>query len=211
MIKRLGLFGGMFDPVHNGHLDAARFAQAELALDSLRLVPCATPNHRDSARVAGKHRLQMLRLAIADEEGMVADDIELTRPGVSYSVDTLTQVREQVITEHIVFILGLDAFCSLTKWHNWQQMFELCHLFILGRAGNRIDSATLSATEFAQRQVNTAEEMFASSHGKILLAEEFSYEASSSAVRKALRMHDDVSPLLHPKVQLYIEDNRLYR
>lgn len=211
MIKRLGLFGGMFDPVHNGHLDAARFAQGELALDALKLIPCATPNHRESARVAGKHRLQMLRLATADEEGMEADDIELTRPGVSYSVDTLQEYREQDIAQHIVFILGLDAFFSLPQWHNWQQMFELCHLFILGRAGHTIGPETLSATQFEQRRVSTAEELFASSHGRIFLADQFNYEASSSAVRKVLRMDEDVSSLLHPKVQLYIEDNRLYR
>ncbi len=201
----------MFDPVHNGHLDAARFVLGKLALDSLKMIPCATPNHRDAARVQAQHRLQMLRLALADEEKIEADDIELTRTGVSYSVDTLQELTDRGISKQLVFVLGLDAFNAITQWHEWQKMFALSHLCVLGRPGTLLDEEALAPVGLEQRLVSSADELFASSAGKVLLLEEFQYDASSSGVRRALRMEEDVSSLLPTKVQLYIDDNRLYR
>ena len=89
MKSRLGVLGGMFDPIHNGHVEAARFACQLLSLDLVKMIPCHIPNHRDSAVSNTTHRLNMLRLAIGSDGRLEPDDIELRKNRVSYSVETM--------------------------------------------------------------------------------------------------------------------------
>ena len=84
MIAKLGVLGGMFDPVHNGHIDAARYAKDLLSLDLVNLIPCNIPNHKVQSYAPAEDRLAMIELAIRDESGIEVDDIELQRPSVSY-------------------------------------------------------------------------------------------------------------------------------
>ena len=210
-MARLGIMGGMFDPVHNGHIAAARHALTTLRLDELRMIPCATPNHRRQARASGAHRLNMLELATEDLPDITADAIEISRPGISYSVDTLTALREARVAEHLVFVLGIDSFNTLTKWHQWQRLPELCHFFVLGREGAGVDTAAADALELERRRVDDPEALFSAAVGRVYVSTDFRQAESSSAVRGLLRDNEDASEFINPKVQLYIEDNRLYR
>ncbi len=211
MTGRLGVYGGMFDPVHNGHIAAARTAVAELGLDKLLLVPCANPNHRDPATADSRQRLQMLELAAADYRKLEVDDREIRRQGLSYSVDTLAELQESEDCEQLVFVLGMDSFNTLIQWHRWQSILSLCHLLVLGRQQSGPDADTARAIELDQRRVETADELFSREVGNILMFEDFNAAVSSTEVRSALRMNEDTSTMLDEKVQLYIEDNRLYR
>lgn len=211
MITRLGILGGMFDPVHNGHIAAARYAIEILALDELRMVPCAIPNHREQARASGSQRLAMLELATEGVAAVTVDAIEITRPGISYSVDTLTRLREARVAEHIVFVLGIDAFNTLAEWHDWARLLQLSHFFVLSREGAGVDAVTASAIGLDERLVNTPDALFASGAGHVLISSDFRQMESSSAIRSKLRENEDTSAFLDPRVQLYIEDNRLYR
>ena len=100
MIAKLGVLGGMFDPVHNGHIDAARYAKDLLSLDLVNLIPCNIPNHKVQSYAPAEDRLAMIELAIRDESGIEVDDIELQRPSVSYSVETLKTIKvsKRVVT-----------------------------------------------------------------------------------------------------------------
>lgn len=211
MTPRLGVYGGMFDPVHNGHIDAARFAVSLLNLDRLLLIPCAIPNHRDPATVSSEHRLQMLSLAIADYRKLAVDDREIRRQGVSYAVDTLAELRAEEDYRQLVFVLGLDAFNTLPRWHQWQRILELSHLLVLNRSGAQIDDKTAAAVDLATRLVDEPEAMFAEPSGRIFFAEDFDYVLSSTEVRSNLRANDSTEQMLAEKVRLYIEDHRLYR
>ena len=119
----MGVYGGLFDPVHDGHLEVARYARTALELDKVLLVPCKLPNHRSGAQASGAARLHMLELASRDEATLEVSDIELEREGVSYTVDTLAQLRKQEPNTDFVFILGQDAFSSLPQWQRWHH----CH------------------------------------------------------------------------------------
>lgn len=198
--------GGMFDPVHVGHVAAARHAVELLALDELRLLPCARPNHRGPASEEGRHRLHMLELACADEPRLRPDPMELDRPGISYSVDSLEALRAEDDSRQLVFVMGADAFAGLTRWHRWQRLLALCHLLVLGREG-----AAEPDFDFHSRTVADAGELFATAGGNILISRNFSMPASSTKVREALRQEAATTGLLDPAVASYIEEQQLYR
>ncbi len=130
----LGILGGTFDPVHNGHLQMAQDALSALPLDEVRLIPCYRPAHRDAPVLTAEQRLQLLSLAVGDYSGLAVDDRELRREQLSYTVDTLRSLREER-GDHVslVFILGEDAYAGLTSWHCWQELRELAHLLIMAR------------------------------------------------------------------------------
>ena len=113
MMSRLGIFGGMFDPVHEGHLEAARYAKELLRLDCVKLIPCNIPNHRTPAYCSAAHRLAMLELVTKDEFGIEVDDTELRKASVSYSLETVKVMRANTVADSIVFILGMDSFNSI--------------------------------------------------------------------------------------------------
>jgi nicotinate-nucleotide adenylyltransferase len=210
MISRLGVLGGMFDPVHNGHIDAARYARDVLLLDTLKLIPCFKPNHREEAAASSAHRLQMLHLALANEPGLEVDAMEIERGGVSYTVESLAAIRSSQGAEQIVFVLGLDSFNTLTQWHRWQEILNLCHLFVLARQGLKPGKELAQTLQLDLRRVAEVRQLFAAPSGNILLAEDFNYQASSTEVRDCLRRGDDVSALLDPEVYAYIQANQLY-
>ena len=124
MRKRVGVYGGMFDPVHCGHLAVAELAVEALSLDRILLVPCKLPNHRHAASASGPQRLDMLGLACAKKPQLEASPIELEREGVSYSVDTLTQLRAADPDTDFVFVLGRDAFEGLPRWERWERPYQ---------------------------------------------------------------------------------------
>ena len=133
MSSRLGILGGMFDPVHNGHVAAARFAINILNLDALKMVPCHIPNHRASQQLSARHRLEMLELALRSESCIETDDCEIKRGGVSYAVDTVRELAAKGAWDHVVFVMGIDAFNGLPNWHEWRSLLESCHLLVLGQ------------------------------------------------------------------------------
>lgn len=210
MIPRLGLLGGMFDPVHKGHVAAARYARDLLQLNCVKMLPCNQPNHRAAGNASAEQRLAMLELALADEDLIEADALELKRGGVSYSIDTLIHFSQESIAAQLVFILGIDAMNSITKWHRWQEMFEYCHFLVLGRENRELNPETQEAITLNAGVVARPDELFDRANGSVYFANEFSFEASSSRVRELLTRKDSVDNLLPAKVDNYIKSNSLY-
>lgn len=209
-MNSLGVLGGMFDPVHNGHIEAARCALRKLALDEVRMVPCNLPNHREPAQVGARHRLDMIELASADEPGIQVDPIEINRIGTSYMVDTLAMLKKRHIDSSLVLILGVDAFNTIPQWHSWSQFPQLCHFLILGRPGNIISEEVIHLLGSERGLVDSAGEFFESVCGNIKFVEDFDFDISSSKVREDLAMNADLSDVLDEKVIDYIKSNNLY-
>ena len=208
---RIGVMGGMFDPVHEGHLAAARLALAALELDIVHLVPCAQPNHRAQAGVSGADRLAMLELAIAGDACLKADDRELQRPGVSYMVDTLRSFVDEFPQATLVYILGRDSFYTLPAWHQWQQILDLCHLAVISRPGAECDMPAALAQEITPRLVTAPGALIAAtpSRGHVLMLDDLDVPVSSSAIRQSLACAD--MPAAVPQtVQAYIRRHGLY-
>ena len=205
----LAVLGGLFDPVHKGHVSAALFALEFLSVQRLKMIPCHLPNHKIVPATQAEHRLAMLTLATASYPQIEIDPIELQWDRLSYSVDTLTELKKR--DSMLVFVLGVDSFNSLPEWHNWQKILELSHLLVLPRHGRTLSNKTLRAVDSKHRQVDTREQMLASASGKIIFCENFDYDLASSEISKKIARGDDVSVALDAKVAQYIKDNCLYQ
>ena len=212
--QRLGVMGGMFDPVHDGHLAAARLALDALALERVHLVPCARPNHRSEPGISAEHRVAMLELAIAGDQRLVIDIRELQRPGVSYMVDTLRSFVAEFPQAILVYILGQDSFYSLPRWYQWRELLDLCHLAVINRpaeseAGGSEMPAELEV-EYQQRKVADVDSLMASARGRILRLHNLDMQASSTAIRSSLSQGKQAVPVPEAVLQ-YIELRGLYR
>jgi|FLOH01.1.fsa_nt_gi nicotinate-nucleotide adenylyltransferase len=210
MSSRLAVLGGMFDPVHNGHIEAAHYALRKLAINRLKMIPCHIPNpkHKPSANTGANHRLAMLNLAVADEEQIEVDPIEINRAGVSYTIDTLIALKP--LADSVVFVLGVDSFNSLPQWHRWAELLDLCHFLVLARPGSAISQSTGELLAIEQRLVQTAQQMFSAESGKIIYAEDFKLDISSTSLRAKLAASADVAGQLNAQVFSYIKQNHLY-
>src|SRR3990167_3042945 len=134
MPKKIGIFGGTFDPVHIGHLRSALEVAEFMALDELRLIPSARPPHREAPQVSARDRLAMVELAVAGLPPLRVDDRELKRDKPSYSIDTLESLRSELAAaDQLFLIIGWDAFCGLPSWHRWNELLEHCHILVLQR------------------------------------------------------------------------------
>lgn len=205
----LAVLGGLFDPVHEGHVSAARFALEFLSVPRLKMIPCHLPNHKAVPNTQAGHRLAMLNLATASYPQIEVDPIELQRDRVSYTVDTLTELKKRHAV--LVFVLGVDSFNSLPEWHDWQKILDLSHLLVLSRHGAILSDETLACVDIKHRRVETSEQLLASANGKIIFCENFDYDMASSEIRKKITRGDDVSAELDAEVVQYIRDNCLYQ
>jgi nicotinate-nucleotide adenylyltransferase len=136
---RIGILGGTFDPPHLGHLVVASDAFERLALDRLILVPSATPPHKHgSVQATAAQRLAMVRAAVAGDARFEVDDLELRRPGPSYTVDTLRAMRDRFPGCEILFLIGVDAARELPSWREPGEVARLARLAVLSRGGETL-------------------------------------------------------------------------
>ncbi len=143
---RIGVFGGSFDPVHHGHLLVARALRESLGLDEVRLVPAGEqPFKAGRHGAAGRHRAAMVELAVAGEEGLVADRREVERPGPSYTVDTLTAIAADRPDARLVLLLGADAAEEFAQWRAPDRIRALAEVVVFDRAGTPADAAGFTA------------------------------------------------------------------
>jgi nicotinate-nucleotide adenylyltransferase len=135
--SRIGLLGGTFNPIHNGHLSIARQSREALGLDRVILIPSADPPHKPLDGVApAKDRYEMVRLAIAADPSLAISDVEVRRPGRSYTIDTIRLVQQEYGGQTpLYFLIGLDAFLEFPTWRDPETLLTLCSFVVLSRPG----------------------------------------------------------------------------
>ena len=213
----LGILGGTFDPIHCGHLELARELVAALPLAAVRLVPAGDPPHRAAPIASAADRLAMVRLAIADDGGIEVDAREIERPGPSYTVLTLEELREDEPARTLALIVGADAFLGLPAWHRWRELFDLAHLVVVARPGVALDLARAPTLlpEWERRRTRDARALLATPAGTIFMQPVTAHDISATAIRALLARGaaglDAMRGLLPPAVLAYIERNQLYR
>jgi len=144
---RIGLLGGTFDPVHNGHLQMAEIARGLCHLQEVWFIPASMPPHKNQHAVAGfGHRAEMIQLAIAGRTGFRLSTIEAGLPEPSYTIDTLRYLHANVVqpaaAADFFFIIGADAFLDITSWKSSRSVLEAVHFVVLGRSGCASDEVT---------------------------------------------------------------------
>ena len=198
------LFGGTFDPVHNGHLHGARIAADRLSCNT-RLVLSARPPHRPAPVASPEHRWAMLETACAGVPELIADDSEAGGVNSGFTVDTLRRIRSRYPDRPVFWAIGMDAFRVLRTWHRWPEVFDLAHLLLLNRPGSELDAQAQAILEKYR-----LDGMPRSAGGGILEVDASMLDISASGIRRCLAEGRPVSGLLPQGVQAYIRRHGLY-
>ncbi len=207
-------YGGTFDPVHAGHLAVAQAARAALAADVVFL-PAADPPHRPAPGASAEQRAQMLELAVAGLPGCSVDRRELRRPGPSYTVDTLRELRAELGPDApLVWLIGADAFRGLPDWHEWEALFALAHFAVVVRPGHSLEGLPQALDNAASGRWNEPGAQGAwrrSPAGQLMRLDMAPHPASATELRGRLRAGQDTGDWLCPAVSAYIQAQGLYR
>jgi nicotinate-nucleotide adenylyltransferase len=213
----VAMLGGTFDPVHYGHLRFAEDVRRALELPEVRLVPAGDPPHRAGPAATAADRLAMLQLAVTGFPGIVVDERELRRPGKSYTVLTLEELRREFPRRPLLLLLGADAFRGLPSWHRWHELFGLAHLVVVERPGVDL-AAGLPAPllpYWRERLTADAEDLRSRLSGFIYVQAIAPHNVAATTLREALARGEptrgNLSGLLPPAVLAYIDLHHLYR
>lgn len=208
--KRIGIFGGTFNPVHYGHLRIALEFKRALRLDEMRLMICSQPPHREAPNVNAEQRLNMLQLALEDSNEFILDDRELRREGPSYSVDTLRSLKKEYPDACLFMMIGSDSFQSFDTWHEWQEILELTNIVIARRPENIVDTESSMGLQLKDRFVTQLSEI-KNQTGQIIPLSVTQLDISSTQVRQMLKEDVSCKYLMPDSVINYIEKNSLYK
>jgi nicotinate-nucleotide adenylyltransferase len=204
----IGIFGGTFDPVHNGHLRSAIEVKEIFGLTEIRLIPSAQPPHRNTPHAPATMRAEMLRLAVTNHPGLIVDTRELDRQGASFMVDTLLSFRHDFTQQPLLLIIGSDAFNQLTSWHQWQRLFDFAHIVVLTRPG-----FTVGRLEdfLAERHTSHKQELSGQLAGKLLFQPITQLDISATKIREMIADKRNPAFLLPDAVLTYIKQHQLYQ
>ena len=205
------LYGGTFDPVHDGHLAVADAAAALFDTD-VALLPSADPPHRAPPGASAMQRAAMLDLAIAGHPRLQVDRRELHRAGPSYSVDTVREVRAEIgPAAPLAWLLGADAFRGLATWHRWRELFDLAHLIVAVRPGYALDALEPALqTEVAPRWTNDLGMLGRAASGLLLRLDLQPRLEAASNLRGRIAAGSPWESELPPAVADYIRVQGLY-
>jgi nicotinate-nucleotide adenylyltransferase len=211
----IGVLGGTFDPIHLAHLRLAEELADTFGLTRVRFIPAAVPPHRGTPSASAQHRLDMVRLAVADNPRFEIDSRELARQGPSYTFDTVRELRAE-IDRPLCLLMGTDAFVAFATWHRWRELLELVHIVVARRPGYPLQdlAAALPAVlkaEYLGRHCSEREALTQEPGGRIFTHELTALDVSASALRKLIARGKSLRYLLPDAVIAYIENHRLYK
>ncbi len=213
---KIGLFGGTFDPIHWGHLRSAEEVSETFGLDRVFFVPASIPPHkRDQATTPVVHRLRMVRLAVARNRRFAVSTAEITRPGVSYSIDTIRSfARKRRKHDALYFIIGLDAFREIGTWKDFADLFTLCNFIVTSRPGSK-DPNPLRGTSVAVKKLFCYDEKEGCyrhrSGSRLLFIELTDIAISASEIRDLVKRGQSIRYLVPSSVENYIKKTGLYK
>ncbi len=212
--KRIGLFGGTFNPVHLGHLRAAEEVRIAFGLVKVIFMVSALPPHKDPARIArADHRFAMTQLAIRGNPHFEVSDYEMKKTGVSYSFDTVAWMKKHYPGE-LFFIVGLDAFRDIATWHRYDELLSLCHFVIMTRPGyHRFNLEDVLPDDIANLYAyDRRHDAYIHPSGyKIFHQNVTLMDISSTNIRELLYERRSIRYLIPLAVEDYIEEHHLYR
>ena len=200
---RIGIYGGTFSPVHSGHLLAARKFMDGIGLDRLLIIPAAQPPHKEmQTPVSASDRLEMCCLAFDGMENVEISDIEISRGGKSYTVDTVTALREKYPDDELFLLVGTDMILTFDRWYRYTDILMLCNLVYVRRETDRaIDGDLFEKISLLEKQTER----------KIRHIKMDPVEISSTELRRMIADGEDTGNLIPEKVKEFIEENGIYK
>tara|TARA_B100000929_G_C15453555_1_gene402005 strand:- start:64 stop:726 length:663 start_codon:yes stop_codon:yes gene_type:complete len=211
MTKLIGIFGGTFDPVHNGHTETIRSLLEIISFHQIKVIPNGKPPHRPSVFGSSFERLKMTSIAFKSFDKVVIDDREINRKGPSYAIDTAKEISTEISKDSsLIWIMGLDAFSSIDSWHRWEEFLGIVNIIVMFRPNIEIPKGSIASKLLQERSVNSKEDISQKDKGRILLCKVIPIDISSTTVRENLFQGKEVSDMIFYKVNDYIESKKLY-
>jgi nicotinate-nucleotide adenylyltransferase len=206
---RIGVLGGMFDPIHRGHLELGEAAWSALGLTRLYVVPAHQPPHRTAPVASSFHRFAMVALGIAGHAGWRACDMELLRAEPSYTATTLKAFHARAYRPtDLYFIIGADAFRDIATWRDYPAILDAAHFAVVSRPGCRVRELESRLPDLAPRMTTPPEGRSAAT--AIFLIDAPTSDVSSTAIRQRLAEGRPLDGLVPPAVRQHIEQHGLY-
>lgn len=198
---RVGIYGGTFAPIHNGHLKAAKLFMEQMRLDYLFIIPAGIPPHKQvDASDDPQHRLRMCELAFAGVDGVIVSDMEISRAGKSYTVDTLRELSAP--NRRLLLLCGTDMVLTFDGWREYEEILKLCYPVYMRRESDALIDAMI--VQKLAKYYEESGKMFRKIIGDPLVI-------SSTEIRRRVKAGEDVSDLVPPAVCEYIREHGLYR
>ena len=201
-MNKLGLFGGSFDPIHNGHLHIARAFADELALDSVLFLPAGEPYHKNATSASAAQRLAMVEAAIESDSRFAASDVDMVRDGATYSVDTVQIFRQHFADAELWWLMGMDSLLQLHTWKNWRTFARLTHIAVAARAGQSLNHAPRELQDWLGEALH---------NGSLKILSAPLLDISSSAIRRRAAAGQSIADDVPEAVARLIERWGLYR
>lgn len=218
--KRIGLFGGTFNPIHLGHLRAAEIVQKRLLLDKVLFIPSYIPPHKDSVDIAPPFaRLEMVKIACSSYPQFLPSSIEIEAKGKSYSILTVNKIEKLFPQAWIFFIVGVDSFLEIDTWREYEELLQLCFFIVVSRPGYSLEDAKdILRGEFRERMYEIPEADESSEIGENLLSSFQTFllpinalDIASTDIRNKAKKGSSLKGMVPDAVEAYIKENRLYK
>ena len=198
---RVGIYGGTFAPIHNGHVNAAKLFMEQMRLDYLFIIPAGIPPHKQvDTSDDPHHRLRMCELAFAGVDGVVVSDMEISRGGKSYTVDTLRELSAP--NRRLLLLCGTDMVLTFDKWREYREILKLCYPVYMRREGDALIDGMI--VQKLSKYYEESGKMFRKIVGD-------PFVVSSTEIRRRVAAGEDISSLVPAPVCEYIEKHGLYR
>ncbi len=210
MAQPIGLFGGTFDPIHYGHLRTAFELWQLLRLQEVRFLPAGNPPHREQPLASPELRLRMVRAAVRGQPSFTIDDREMRRTGVSYSVDTLTELRAEYPDRSLCLLLGMDAFLGLPHWHRWRELLSLAHIVVAHRPGWKAPTQGPLGEVMVDHGTGAIRDLHENTSGRIYVHAVTQLEISSTELRQLVVAGRDPRYLVPDEVRQILLETRCY-
>jgi len=209
----IALFGGSFNPFHNGHLSVANDLVDHLDLHELKILPSGQPPHKPCNVASNKHRLKMIELGIKHQLNSISlEEFELNNKAISYTINTLKHFRQKLgASKTLIFCLGEDSFQLIDTWLDWERLTEYCHLVVVSRKGFNIDLNRNIKIWLQQHQCNEIKNLHNKPFGNIYFCKLAQIDISSSKIRNNIAKKTSIKGLVPTEVQEYIVKNSLYK
>ena len=208
MPRIIGVFGGTFDPVHNGHVLTISELLEKLPFEKILVIPNLQPPHRESSQVSYKHRYEMASMAFKDIPKTIVDNRESLRDGPSYAIETVKEIMSEEEGVRVVMIVGSDSFVDIHSWYKWQDLINLVDFVIMKRP-----DLPLSKNKKAKDLVSVKgvkKDLFEDSKLNILEIEVTPFKISSSSIREKIVKGKKIDHLVNTLVKEYIKKHGLY-
>lgn len=204
------LFGGTFDPIHQGHLNAANALVDELGIDQLHLMPNAVPPHRSQPSASPEQRLTMVNLACQQYPKLVAEPFELNSDGPSYTAKTLQRFAQLYPDEPLLFVMGMDSLINLDQWYQWQHLLDYAHLIALPRPGYQLTQASPTLQQYIAQHRASKATLTQQPSGSIYIAHTPLHAISATAIRQHIAKQNACEDVPSSVLE-YIVEQGLYK